>query len=129
MSSLDWFITAAMRQNLPNTGNLAVVTGVAHILDLCLAVQWAWISLPAALLGLEVVFLVAVIFMTRRAEAASCFRGRGRVAVGGGLEEFFTGVLLLYGLEEKAVGEKPGKGSWRNKRKCIRRRRSYMCSL
>lgn len=65
MDGLAWSITAAMRKNSLDATDLAFVQGQAQRTEICVNVQWAWISLPAALLGLGILFLVAVIFTTR----------------------------------------------------------------
>lgn len=107
MDGLDWTITAAMRQNSPDRPELATVTGVAHTLESCLAVQWAWISLPAALLAMEVLFLVAIMAMTRRA-------GSPRAAGGGRWwsEDWKNSSLALVflGLDKTILGGKLGPG-------------------
>lgn len=64
MDGLAWSITATMRQNSADTNALRFVTGQAITMKACLVVRWAWLSLPASLLGLELAFLATVIFVT-----------------------------------------------------------------
>ena len=64
MDGLANSMTAVMRQagNSPNT---ASPTGISYKLETCIHVQWAWLSLPAALILLAAAFLVSTIIETR----------------------------------------------------------------
>ena len=64
MDGLANSMTAVMRQagNAPNT---ASPTGISYKLETCIHVQWAWLSLPAALILLAAAFLISTILETR----------------------------------------------------------------
>lgn len=64
MSGLTWSVTAALRQAPASEGTpreQSAVSGQAQMVQTCLTVRWAWLSLPASLLGLQLVFLVAIV--------------------------------------------------------------------
>lgn len=65
MDGLAWSVTANLRQNSADPVQLRVASGQMQAAESCLAVRWAWLSLPAALLGLEVAFLAAIVVLTR----------------------------------------------------------------
>lgn len=69
-TSVDEFVrnltismTSVIRQN-GDTPSSAYALGSAYGLQTCIGVQWAWLSLPAAVLGLAIIFLVATILQT-----------------------------------------------------------------
>ncbi|ROV96076.1 hypothetical protein VPNG_09149 [Cytospora leucostoma] len=72
MDALAWSITGNMRQNDAEVSldqfHPEVVLGQMQTVQSCLRVRWVWISLPAALLGLEFAFLAAIIMISRSAE-------------------------------------------------------------
>lgn len=66
MDGLTWSISGTMRQNGNDSDpNLSTVKGKVQTMQTCVSVRWAWISLPAALLGLQVAFLAGMMTMTR----------------------------------------------------------------
>ncbi|KAG6355329.1 hypothetical protein INS49_003290 [Diaporthe citri] len=71
MDGLVWSVTAAMRQtsNSEDTPRaLRAVCGQTHVMQTCLTVRWAWLSLPASLLGLQLAFLVAIVVISGSAK-------------------------------------------------------------
>ncbi|KAJ9603954.1 hypothetical protein H2200_011476 [Cladophialophora chaetospira] len=67
LKGLSNSMTVTMRQN-GDPPNLASPTGVVYITETCIHVQWAWLSLPAALLFLAAIFLGITIFTSRAAQ-------------------------------------------------------------
>lgn len=65
MDGLAWSMTADMRKNSGDGSELRAAAGQALALESCLRVRWAWLGLPASLLGLEVAFLVAMVAFSR----------------------------------------------------------------
>lgn len=71
MSGLAWSVTAALRQAPASEGTpreQSAVSGQAQMVQSCLTVRWAWLSLPASLLGLQLVFLVATVAISGSAK-------------------------------------------------------------
>lgn len=67
MDGLAWSVTANMRQtsNAADTPlALRVASGQMQELQSCLKVRWAWLSLPASLLGLQLAFLVVIVVIS-----------------------------------------------------------------
>lgn len=91
LDGLVWSMTANVRQTAGDGGALGAVAGRVQATESCLRVRWAWLSLPASLLGLEVAFLVAVIMYSR---ASKEWHGDWK---GSSL------ALLFHGLEPRAV--------------------------
>lgn len=65
MDGLVWSMTANIRQTSGDSGSLGAATGQMQAVESCLEVRWAWLSLPASLLGLEVAFLAAIMIYSR----------------------------------------------------------------
>lgn len=119
LDGLVWSMTANVRQNSDDAGGgggssllLAAAAGQMLAAETCLKVRWAWLSLPATLLGLEVAFLAVIVVYSRSKKE---WRGDWK---GSSL------ALLFHGLEahavesrekEEAVGEGVGVHSLRDK--------------
>jgi hypothetical protein len=102
MDGLAWSITAAMRQDSVDREALATVRGEVLTLETCVRVQWGWISVLAALLGLGIVFLATVIFMT---PSGADWRGDWK---GSSL------ALLFHGLDERVITTERNEMAWRS---------------
>lgn len=92
MDGLVWSMTANMRQNSADSDEMRAAAGQALALESCLKVRWAWLSLPASLLGLEVAFLVAIAVFSR---SKKHWRGDWK---GSSL------ALLFHGLDDHSAG-------------------------
>lgn len=71
MNGLTWSMTASMRQSSTSEDTpraLRAAFGQTQVVQSCLTVQWAWLSLPASLLGLQLAFLVAIVVISGSAD-------------------------------------------------------------